>query len=63
MLNTEVNLQGYVTTFHIGKSNGVWKAWTEFNGKKTQVRYCLNKKHAERTRNYMVEKFWGFRLN
>ena len=63
MENTDIKLPGYVTTFHIGKEDGNWKAWTEFNGKRIEEKYCINHKDAEITRTMQVQKFWGNRLN
>lgn len=63
-METTVNATNYVTTFHVGQdSEGNWKAWTEFNGKVIKERYCLSENHAKRTRKYLVNKFWGFKLN
>ena len=62
-MENEVKLTGYITTFHTGKENGCWKAWIELNGERIKERYCINRKHAERTRTRFVNAFWGFRLN
>lgn len=64
MTNTNFTAKNYLTTFHIGKDGqGNWKAWKEFNGEVQDERYCLNRKHAERTRTQLVNKFWNYKLN
>lgn len=62
-METTFKAKNYLTTFHAEKENGLWKAWSEFNGERKEVRYCLNRKHAERTRTMLVQRFWGNKLN
>lgn len=62
-MDSDISLPEYVTTFHAEEENGNWKAWMQFNGKRINERYCLNKSHAERTRTALVNAFWGFKLN
>lgn len=64
MTNTDFKAKNYLTTFHVGQDGqGNWKAWKEFNGKVQEERYCLNWKHASRTRTHMISKFWNWRLS
>lgn len=63
-MKTDFLAPDYVTTFHIGQDGqGNWKAWKEWNGIIQEERYCLSKKHAQRTRTMLINKFWNYKLN
>lgn len=64
MNNSAFTAKDYLTTFHIGQdSHGNWMAWKEHLKKVEDKRYCISEAHAKRTRNYLINKFWRFKLN
>ncbi len=63
-MQTILHADKYVPTFHAGKnSQGDWMAWTEINGEKIKERFCINRIHAERTKEMFIRKFFGNMLN